>query len=372
MTKIASILAAILLIAAGARGQFIEPLPTDREAEWGNVDVQLLLGLTHLTGRTEQVDRHGDVFVFLYAPTEAVRWFKLAAEQGNAEGQYWLGRVYEIGYGWGVEEDPAEALRWYTKAAEQGYAEAQHQRTRLVEARDTSKFIEPLPIDREAEKQIRTRKLRWEEANHYYSRGGAYSHGWGVEEGSVGGVRWYRKAAELGHLGAQYELGQAYYDGSGVQQDYAEAVRWYRHAAQGGHALAQMKLGRIYDDGRGVPQHDIEAYSWYALVKSGGSEELAVVAAKGMDALADGMTPAQIEAAQDRAVELHSEIKARMAKNRMTPAQVGEASIAIEASFRAYDEVKSRMTPAQIEAAETAIEAYIEACKEACKTQKEE
>ncbi len=49
---------------------------------------------------------------------EAVKWFRLAAEQGNADGQYVLGSMYYKGHG--VPQDYAEAVKWYRLAAEQG------------------------------------------------------------------------------------------------------------------------------------------------------------------------------------------------------------------------------------------------------------
>ena len=55
--------------------------------------------------------------------SEAVRWYRLAAEQGNAGAQIQLGGHYAAGYG--VPEDDAEAVRWYRLAAEQGHVDAQ-------------------------------------------------------------------------------------------------------------------------------------------------------------------------------------------------------------------------------------------------------
>ena len=54
---------------------------------------------------------------------EAVRWFRMAAEQGHAGGQSNLGLMYANGFG--VPEDDAEAVRWFRMAAEQGDAGAQ-------------------------------------------------------------------------------------------------------------------------------------------------------------------------------------------------------------------------------------------------------
>jgi TPR repeat protein len=55
---------------------------------------------------------------------EAVKWFRKAAEQGNADAQNKLGCCYEEGSG--VKKDLAEAAKWYRKAADQGNASAQH------------------------------------------------------------------------------------------------------------------------------------------------------------------------------------------------------------------------------------------------------
>ena len=50
--------------------------------------------------------------------TEAVSWYRKAAEQGNVHAQSNLGNMYANGKG--VPQDYAEAARWYRKATEQG------------------------------------------------------------------------------------------------------------------------------------------------------------------------------------------------------------------------------------------------------------
>ena len=52
-----------------------------------------------------------------------VRWFHMAAEQGNADAQAALGNAYTLGEG--ALKDFAEAVRWYRLAAEQGNTDAQ-------------------------------------------------------------------------------------------------------------------------------------------------------------------------------------------------------------------------------------------------------
>jgi hypothetical protein len=54
---------------------------------------------------------------------EAVKWFRKAAEQGNAAAQASMGHLYEEGKE--VAKDYKEAEKWFRKAAKQGNAAAQ-------------------------------------------------------------------------------------------------------------------------------------------------------------------------------------------------------------------------------------------------------
>ena len=150
--------------------------------------------------------------------TEAVKWYRKAAEQGDADAQHNLGWMYERGCG--VEQSDTEAVIWYRKAAEQGNAYAQ------------------------------------------YNLGGMYEYGYGVEQSDSEAVKWFRKAAEQGNADAQYHLGAMYYDGRGVEQSDTEAVRWYRKAAEQGASNAQYNLGWMYE-GHGVEKSITEAMKWY-------------------------------------------------------------------------------------------------------------
>lgn len=55
---------------------------------------------------------------------EALKWYKLAATQGQVEAQGNLGNIYAFGL-W-VPKDYNEALKWYKFAADQGNAVAQN------------------------------------------------------------------------------------------------------------------------------------------------------------------------------------------------------------------------------------------------------
>ena len=47
---------------------------------------------------------------------EAVKWYRLAADHGDADAKHSLGVMYDDGRG--VPQDEAEALQWYRRAAD--------------------------------------------------------------------------------------------------------------------------------------------------------------------------------------------------------------------------------------------------------------
>ena len=53
--------------------------------------------------------------------TEAVKWYRLAAAQGNADAQYNLGRLYYLGTG--VPEDFVQAYKWFNLSGAGGDAD---------------------------------------------------------------------------------------------------------------------------------------------------------------------------------------------------------------------------------------------------------
>ena len=133
---------------------------------------------------------------------EAVKWFKKAADQGNAEGQVCLGRAYL--HGTGVEKSYPEAVKWFKKAADQGNAEGQA------------------------------------------GLGCAYMSGEGVAKSYPEAVKWFTKAADQGNAQGQAGLGGAYLSGNGVEKSYPEAVKWFKKAADQENIKGQVGLGAVY------------------------------------------------------------------------------------------------------------------------------
>ena len=193
---------------------------------------------------------------------EALRWFRLAAEAGDAAAMNNLGWMYRNGRG--VEQSDSSALRWYHAAAAAGDARSMNNLGLMY--RDGTGVAQD---DAEA--------LRWfrasAEAGHpagMNTLGWMYAQGRGVAQNDSSAVRWFRAAAEAGHAAAMSNLGFAYERGRGVGQSDAEAMRWFRAAAEAGSATGLNNMARMYEAGRSVPRDPARAAELYLAAARGG------------------------------------------------------------------------------------------------------
>jgi len=74
-----------------------------------------------------------------------------------------------------------------------------------------------------------------------------------------------KKAADLGHVKAQYDLGVLLLHGKGVFKSEEEAVRYFKLAAEQENADAQYNLGVCYYQGLGVAVSHEEAIRYLEL-----------------------------------------------------------------------------------------------------------
>ncbi len=195
---------------------------------------------------------------------EAMRWFRKAADQGNAHAQNNVGFLYYNG--WGVPQDYAEAMRWQRNAADQGYAAAQ------VNVGAFYQNAWGVPKDYAEAMRWYRRASDQGYAQAQSNIGLLYQKGWGVSQDYAEAMRWYRKAADQGNTYGQNYIGLLYQNGWGVSPDFAEAIRWFRMAADHGNTWAQNNIGYLYQKGLGVPQDYAQARNWYALAAAHGNQ----------------------------------------------------------------------------------------------------
>jgi len=96
-----------------------------------------------------------------------------------------------------------------------------------------------------------------------YNIAAMHRNGTGVIHDDKEAVKWYLKAAEQGYIKAQETLGYMYQRGDGVAQDYKEAAKWFLKAAEQGQDRSQVNIGFLYSKGYGVAQDYNEAVKWY-------------------------------------------------------------------------------------------------------------
>jgi TPR repeat protein len=78
---------------------------------------------------------------------EAVRWYRLSAEQGYAKAPYNLGLMY--GKGEGVPQDYVQAHMWFNLAAAQGDADAAKNRDIVAKNMTPDQIAEAQKLARE-------------------------------------------------------------------------------------------------------------------------------------------------------------------------------------------------------------------------------
>jgi hypothetical protein len=178
-------------------------------AKVGDEDAQLAVARAYEIGR--QVKRNR---------LEAAKWYRTAAEQGNVEAQFRLGRLVHQG-GDGLKQDLQMAAKLYETAAELGNVDAQN----------------------------------W--------LGYVYQHGIGLEVNEKNAFEWYRRAADAGHAAAQNNLGLMYLTGKGTARSLEKAFEYFSKSAAQQEAWGINNLGGMYEMGWGTAKDRNRALELY-------------------------------------------------------------------------------------------------------------
>ncbi len=223
-------------------------------AEQGNPDGQFSLGWCYKNGTGVSNDER-----------EAVKWFRLAAEQGNPTGQICLGACYQNGTG--VSKDEHEAAKWYRLVAEHGNPYGQNNLGFCYQY--------GICVPKDEREAVKWYRLAAEQGNPYGQNnlGFCYQYGICVPKDEREAVKWYRLSAEQGNPNGQVNLGLCYQNGICVPKDEHEAVKWYRLAAEQGNPNGQVNLGLCYQTGTGLTKDEHEAVKWYRLAAEQGNPD---------------------------------------------------------------------------------------------------
>jgi TPR repeat protein len=311
-----------------------------RLSEQGHPGAQAVLGRMYLYG--EGIAKN---------PQEGLRWLEKSADQGYEPAMFSLGNIYSEGRA--GAKDTEKAAHWFRQSAARGSERAKEKLRALgvsltepeaanekptepvkekptavaqvsanaeISSPPTKQAKKPkqpqiveAPSATKAEKS--DKYARWqEEQDRENSIRMAAGRGDAEAQFQMAlqarddreSARWYRLAADQGHVDAQFRIGEMYALGEGVRKDEKEAARWrLQAAAQGymliqnrraglqriavlpspkeneaflklhkaagsGDAKAQRALGDMYAMGRGISKNDEEALAWYRLAADRG------------------------------------------------------------------------------------------------------
>ena len=211
-------------------------------AEKGNSKAQSLLGTAYHRGIGLAVD---DV--------QATEWLNKAADQMDPLAQFQLGEGFESG--WVGQRDKAEAYKWYLLSASQGYTKATKKVTAIentltkdqrVDGQKRASEFRVERVKKETESlEVIIKTSRAGDPEAQYKLGAAYSFGNGLPKNDVASVEWLTRAANQGQSEAQFELGLHYLNGEGVASSEIEAYKWWSIAAGKGHIRAQASLDNL-------------------------------------------------------------------------------------------------------------------------------
>lgn len=178
---------------------------------------------------------------------EAISWFQQAAAQGYDLAYFNLGVCYENGYGCRV--DYLQAKNYYSLGRESDYGDG---RTKLWSTAAIMRINDKLRSDSHAQL---TQGTRCEEKEDY-----------------EGALHWYRKAWEGNVLGAQSALHRLYEKGYGCETSDAEYVAWLITKANEVDLKKVALLAKMYEDGDGVVQDFEKAIAFYGQLAEQGDE----------------------------------------------------------------------------------------------------
>ena len=185
---------------------------------------------------------------------QAMLYFEKAAELGNVDALYGLGKLYLRkdfeGY------DPAKAAEYLEEAAKQEHSYAQYLLGKLLLRG------EDIPQDLEAAIQWLEKSAEQDNQYAQYLLGKILLRGDGVEADPKQAVELLERSIEQGNLYAAYFLGKACLSGEAIPQDIDRAIRLLTDAAERGMDAAMYALAKLYLADELVPMDKERAIYW--------------------------------------------------------------------------------------------------------------
>ncbi len=225
-------------------------------AEQGNAQAQFFLGKMYRYGLGKPIDaKRAQKWFDQAIKNDVVGIMKKAARQGDSSAQSNLGVMYYEGLG--VDRDPQSAAHWNQQSAEQGYA--------IGQSNYAAQLLHGIGVEKNPEQAAfwYEKAAQQDYAQAQNALAALYFSGDGVSRDYAKAKQWFERAASNGFIAAKVGLGSLYLDGLGVEKNPARAEQLYREAAEAGDPNGQRSLANMYALGNGLPQDKTQAILWY-------------------------------------------------------------------------------------------------------------
>jgi TPR repeat protein len=211
----------------------------------------------YIDAQSGDVEALVDLAKVALIPNQKLTFLETAANAGNAEAAYEVGKVYKLAAG--VEQDMAQALAWWRIAAGLGYVPA------YVQLGNSYRFGIGVPRNIDVAKVWLTKA----------ADGGSTMAQRVLFEmsGSEQRLEALLARAEEGHSAFQVEVADSYRFGIGVPKDIDLAIRMYERATAARDDYAAYALGNIYAGGETGTVELSRAYMWYSIAEQVASDE---------------------------------------------------------------------------------------------------
>ena len=214
------------------------------KGESGNATAQIYLGQYYARSKKPEDS------------LEALKWYKMAAKQGDPRAQAALGSIYSNGFK-AVPKDLKKAVFWLKKAAKQKHIEAQFVLGRLHSSED-SKLYDAKIAD-----------------------------------------KWITKAAENGFPAAIYAKAMLCFNAD----KFHEAEKWHLKAAEKNIPNSATQLGLMYFFPQMLGPDYIKSYAWLKLAKSFKKSQISdksrQMAANYLSKIEEKLSPKQLKKAEE-------------------------------------------------------------------------
>ena len=227
------------------------------KAKAGDAAAQNTVGVWYYTGKDSIKQDY----------KQAMQWWARSAKQENADAIGNMAMCYQLGRG--TDKDSTMAVKLYQAAIKKGNTSIIPQHEKIV--KNTKSVFSSLLLHDCYQKGIGVKK-DFKQATAYQeiaAEGGHEASQYSIalhylnNKQTEKAVKWFKKAASQGNVGAIYYYGYLKFNGMGTSQDKAGGIKYLELASKKGFPMADYQLGKIYLEGDGMEKDTEKAFSYF-------------------------------------------------------------------------------------------------------------